>query len=98
MMLPAANDIDHPLAGELSSFIARSEFPCVGAKAALNRSGLTFVVARDFRSAWDDLRIMPALLELSKRYRAEPRLFVSLAVIFESGAPESEEQFERLLW
>lgn len=97
-MLPIANDIDHPLVGELSSFIARPDFPCVGAKAALNRGGVEFVVARDFRSAWDDLRILPALLGLSKRYRAKPRLFQSLAVIFETGVPDSEEQFERLLW
>ena len=97
-MLPIANDIDHILAREFSSFIGDPDFPCVGAKAALNRGGMDFVVARDFRSAWDDLRILPALLGLSKRYRAEPRLFQSLVVIFETGVPDSEEQFERLLW
>lgn len=97
-MLPIANDIDHPLALELSSFIGRADFPCVGAKAALNRGGMDFVVARDFRSAWDDLRILPALIGLSKRYRTDPKLFQSLVVIFEKGAPDNEEQFERLLW
>ena len=97
-MLPIPNDADHPLAHEISSFIADADFPCVGAKAALNRGGMDFVVARDFRSAWDDLRILPALISLSKRYRAEPKLFQSLVVIFEKGAPEDEEQFERLLW
>lgn len=97
-MLPIANDIDHPLAREFSRFIGDPFFPCVGAKAALNRGGMDFVVARDFRSAWDDLRILPTLLGLSKRYRAEPKLFQSLVVIFETGEPDSEEQFERLLW
>lgn len=97
-MLPIANDIDHPLVHQLSIFIGSADFPCVGAKAALNRSGMKFVVARDFRSAWDDLRILPALIELSKRYRKEPMLFQSLVVIFEEGAPDDEEQFERLLW
>lgn len=97
-MLPIPNDTDHPLAHEICSFIGDADFPCVGAKAALNRGGMEFVVARDFRSAWDDLRILPALIGLAKRYRAEPKLFQSLVVIFEKGAPDDEEQFERLLW
>jgi len=97
-MLPVTNDPDHPLSHQLASFIAAADFPCVGAKAALNRGGMEFVVARDFRSAWDDLRILPALIDLSKRYRAEPKQFQSLVVIFEQGAPADEAQFEQLLW
>lgn len=92
------DDAGHPLANQISEFIQSPDFPCVGAKAALNREGMHFVVARDFGSAWDDLRILPALLDLSKRYRAQPRLFQSLVVIFESGAPDDEESFEQLLW
>lgn len=97
-MLPVAKDPDHPLSHQLVSFIAAAGFPCVGAKAALNRGGMEFVVARDFRSAWDDLRILPALIDLSKRYRAEPKQFQSLVVIFEEGAPADEVEFEQLLW
>jgi len=59
---------------------------------------MEFVVARNFRSAWDDLRILPALIDLSKRYRAEPKQFQSLVVIFEEGAPADEVEFEQLLW
>ena len=97
-MLPVPRDAGHPLARQLSEFIKAPEFPCLGAKAALNRDGMRFVAARDFRSAWDDLRILPALLDLSKAYRSDPRLFQSLAVVFEHGAPDSEEEFERVLW
>lgn len=97
-MLRPANDIDHPLAGDFRDFIEGASFPCVGAKAALNRGGMRFVVARDFGSAWDDLRILPSLLDLARAYRHDPRLFQSLVVLFESGAPSSEVEFERLLW
>lgn len=97
-MLPFTSDNDHPLARELASFIGAAEFPCLGAKSTLNRGGLEFVVARDFASAWDDLRILPALLAIAKRYRSRPKTFLSLVVIFESGAPDSEAEFERLLW
>ena len=91
-------DPHHPLAAEFAAFIGTASFPCVGAKAAFNRGGMDFIVARDVRSAWDDLRILPALIALAKRYRAEPQLFLSVAVIFEDGAPDSEKEFERLLW
>jgi len=97
MLLPS-NDIRHPLAERFAAFIERPDFPCVGAKAALNRDGIQFVVGRDFRSGWDDLRIMPGLLDLAARYRADPVPFQSLVVLFESGAPGDEETFEAQLW
>lgn len=97
-MLPAPQDRSHPLTEAFVDFIGGADFPCVGAKAALNRGGIDFVVARDFRSAWDDLRILPGLLDLAKRYRADPVPFQSLVVLFETGAPSGEEAFERQLW
>lgn len=97
-MLTPSNDIDHPLAERFAAFIGDAGFPCVGAKAALNRDGIQFVVARDFGSAWDDLRILPGLLDLAKRYRADPVPFQSLVVLFESGAPADEQAFETQLW
>ncbi len=97
-MLTFSNDDQHPLAKRFVTFIEGDAFPCVGAKAAANRDGLRFVVARDFGSAWDDLRILPGLLDLARRYRADPILFQSLIVLFESGAPDDELGFERQLW
>lgn len=97
-MLPVPDDRAHPLARRFADFIGAAGFPCVGAKAALNRKGMRFVVARDLNSAWDDLRVLPALIDLSRRYRANPQLFQSLAVLFEAGAPADEEEFERRLW
>ena len=89
---------DDPLAHRFRSFITDRSFPCVGAKAALKRDGMRFIVARDFRSAWDDLRIIPALFDLARSYRAAPELFQSLVVLFEKGAPRDEHRFEQGLW
>ena len=93
-MYKADDNRDDPLAHQFRSFITDRSFPCVGAKAALKRDGMRFIVARDFRSAWDDLRIMPALLDLAKCYRAEPELFQSLVALFETDAPRDERSFE----
>jgi FPC/CPF motif-containing protein YcgG len=97
-MLSIPQDNAHPLAERFLRFIGDADFPCVGAKAAANRDGISFVVARDFGSGWDDLRIMPGLLDLAKRYRADPVPFQSMVVLFESGAPADEAGFERQLW
>ena len=97
-MYKADDNRDHPLAQRFRTFITDRSFPCVGAKAALQRDGMRFIVARDFGSAWDDLRILPALLDLAKSYRVEPELFQSLVVLFETGAPGDEESFEQGLW
>lgn len=93
-----SDDRDHPLACEFAGFINDHAFPCVGAKAALNRGGMRFVIARDFGSAWDDLRILPALHDLACRYGEDPALFQSLVVLFETGAPSDERDFEAGLW
>lgn len=97
-MHPIADDTGHPLADNFVNFIAAKDFPCVGAKAALNRGGMHFVVARDFRSAWDDLRILPTLMEIAREYRSDPEPFRSLVVLFENGAPDDEADFETGLW
>jgi len=97
-MYPVPDNHDHPMVDRFIDFVADGAFPCVGAKAALKRGGMRFVVARDFRSAWDDLRIMPALLDLARSYRADPVPFQSLIVLFERGAPSDEHEFEVRLW
>jgi FPC/CPF motif-containing protein YcgG len=70
----------------------------VGAKSALSRGKLTIVIARDIRSAWDDLRIYSGLLDFTLAYEQDSRLFQSLAVIFADGEVDSEAAFEQALW
>lgn len=97
-MLAPADDRLHDLADRFRLFVGAADFPCVGAKAALNRDGMRFVVARDFRSGWDDLRILPTLMDLAREYRRDPIPFQSLVVLFEAGAPANEHAFEEGLW
>lgn len=91
-------DNDHPLAERFRAFVRNPEFPCVGAKSALSRGRMRIIVARNLASAWDDLRILPALTDLATDYRAEPELFQSLVVVFEGPENIEEAQFEHHLW
>ncbi|MCR5870814.1 YqcI/YcgG family protein [Sphingomonas sp. J344] len=97
-MLKPCNDSAHPLADRFRAFVKSTEFPCVGAKSALSRDRMRFVVGKDIGSAWDDLRILPSLHDLAANYRAEPELFQSLVVLFEQDRALDEPAFEANLW
>jgi uncharacterized protein len=98
MQIPINFDQTHVLSEQFRQFVQAAEFPCVGAKAALARKQMDFIVCRQIASAWDDLRIMPALLEVIRRYRADRTLFRTFVVLFENDEHLSEEVFERHLW
>ena len=95
---PTLADDQHPLAERFRAFIRQPGFSCVGAKSALSRDQLRIVVARDIRSAWDDLRILPELHEFAVGYAHQPKLFQSFAVLFEGPDEITETAFERHLW
>jgi FPC/CPF motif-containing protein YcgG len=88
----------HPLAIAFQDFVRDAAFPCVGAKSALSKNQLHILVARDLSSGWDDLRIWPELHALAQSYKADPKLFQSLVVIFEGPTDLSEGEFEKALW
>ena len=97
-MLKPCDDSAHPLAERFRAFVKSTEFPCVGAKSALSRDRMRFVVGKDIGSAWDDLRILPNLYNLAASYGAEPELFQSLVVLFEQDGDLDEPAFEANLW
>lgn len=97
-LLMSYDDSSHPLANQFRRHVKNPAFPCVGAKSAVGRGLMRFVVGRDMRSAWDDLRIYGALLEFAIAYRENPRLFQSLVVIYQGPEALSEDMFEDTLW
>jgi len=97
MTVPLQDD-QHPLAHRFRDFIRASEFSCVGAKSALAREQIKILVARDIRSSWDDLRILPELHDFAVRYHEDRQLFQSFVVVFEGPTNLNEEGFEDHLW
>lgn len=93
-----AGDPDPNLTKTLHDHIIDTAFPCVGAKAALARGTLEVLTARGLTTAWDDVRIHDRLLHFAAAYRREPKLFRSLAVVFEGPTDLSEDEFETHLW
>jgi FPC/CPF motif-containing protein YcgG len=97
-MLPVSFDNDDPLADQFREFVGQQDFPCVGAKSALARGQMRFLVARDVASAWDDLRIYSALFNFAQSYRSQPALFQSLVVLFRGSEFLDEARYESALW
>ena len=89
---------DHPLALQFQAAIKDTAFPCVGAKSALSRGNMRFLVARDIRSAWDDLRVHAAIRRFVGDYKADPGLFRSLVLLFENEDALDETAFETAMW
>lgn len=95
MTIPSA---DAAIVERFKTFVQDRDFPCVGAKSALAREQMNFVVARDIRSAWDDLAIYQYLLAFTERYKADNSLFQSVVVLFEAQPDLTEEAFEKAMW
>lgn len=91
-------DNEQPLARRFVEKVQDAAFPCVGAKSALARGQMDILVARDLTSAWDDLRILPALTKTVAKYRDDRAIFRTLVVLFEGPADLDEQGFERHLW
>lgn len=89
---------EHPLAQAFLTQVADPAFPCVGAKSAVSRGQMRFMVGRDIRSAWNDLNIHAGLTRFAADYGADPTLFRSLVLLFENDAALDEPAFENALW
>lgn len=97
MQTPAFQN-DHPLALDFQAAIRDPVFPCVGAKSALSRGNMQFLVARSIESAWDDLRVHAGLRAFVADYRADPTLFRSFILLFETDRGLDETGFEVAMW
>ncbi len=97
-ILPSTDDNQHPLAEQFRQFVRRTSFPCVGAKSALARNQMHFIVGRSVTSAWDDMRIYPALFNFAKAYASHPKLYQSFIVLFQGPRVLGEQAFEHSMW
>ena len=86
------------LASLFKAFVADASFPCVGAKSALSRGGLTVGRARNITSAWDDLQIYAQIKAFVIRHHADPQAFRSLVILFDGPTDLDEPSFEQALW
>src|ERR1051325_9868452 len=78
-------------------FVARPEFPCLGAKAALNSGSETVRVFDELGSA-DSTRALAESLRQFSRSTHRIAEYATFIAIFEQPQQTGEAEFENLLW
>jgi FPC/CPF motif-containing protein YcgG len=83
---------------EFLGHVGQSDFPCLGARAALAPDRLSIVTASSVISAEDDARIHDRLVQWSSAAHPDAQTFYSLAVVFAGPHDLDERGFEAALW
>ena len=83
---------------EFERFIRDTDFPCVGAKAALVRGALETDVLGNLQSNADDFALWLGLSEFAAKLKPGAAVVQSFAVIFPDTPKLTEIGFERALW
>ncbi len=78
--------------------IRHASFPCVGAKSALARTRMEFLVAGDIRCPRDDRAVFSALVDYARAYSAAPGPFQSFVVLYQTADTLDEVTFEAAMW
>ena len=89
---------DQPYIEEYKSFLYRKEYPCVAAKAAVQKQQVRVFVADHIYCPKDDRAILDFLYKFVDEYRSSKDFFHSVAIIFKGPDTIEEEDFEKLLW
>lgn len=101
-MTPTKNsqntDLDLEVRHAFKEFVDDTLFPCVAAKAALNRDQMHIFVAGHLACPKDDQDILDFIYKFIDEYRASEQDFHTVCVIFPETHPINEESFDRLLW
>jgi len=80
------------------AFLANKEFPCVAAKAALNRDHIRVFVADHMACPKDDRSIIDFMYSFVDEYRNSTNSFHSAVVIFKGPDIVAEQMFDQILW
>ncbi|MBA3648283.1 MAG: YqcI/YcgG family protein [Chitinophagales bacterium] len=83
---------------EYLSFLHYKEYPCIGAKAALSKEQIRYMVADNMACPKDDTSILKFLYEFIDEYRNSEQIYYSAAILFKDPEINNEEKFDELLW
>lgn len=86
------------LVADFEAALLARDYPCVGAKGAIQRRQMTAYVGRSIASAWDDVNLIRELTAFARGYDPDGPMFVTFVAFFPDSDPLDEEHFERALW
>ena len=83
---------------EFKLFLKDKSYPCVAAKAALDREQLDFFVAEHMACPSDDKKILQFLYNFIDVYRTAEKFYHTAIIIFKGPEIYNEDMFENLMW
>jgi uncharacterized protein len=83
---------------DFHAFISDDSYPCVAARAAMNREQVPCLIAGHIGCPADDAGILDFLHDFVKRFRKANTLLHSAAVIFTGPRELTEEAFDHFMW
>lgn len=86
------------IADSFKEFLDEKTFPCVAARAALNKNQISIFVAEHMACPKDDVSILEFVYNFVERFRTADSQFYSACVIFKGPVPIQPELFDMLLW
>lgn len=94
------NDVqeDILIINEFKAFLQNKEFPCVAAKAALEKSHIKFFIAEHIACPSNDPEIINFLNDFTKEYRNSDSKFHSAVVLYREPKEITEDMFDMFLW
>ncbi len=90
--------IQSKVCNDFKAMLQDKVFPCVAAKAALNKDQLKIMVAGHMGCPKDDKAILNFIYDFLKSYRSSDKLFHSAVVIFPDTHIDSEDTYEKFFW
>lgn len=92
------NDQDQCVIDELTSFLQTKEFPCVAARAAIEKQQVKCFMADHMACPKDDEKILQFIYDFVDGYRASEEFFHSVCIIFKEPVSMNETMFDAFLW
>ena len=83
---------------KVSAFINQADYPCVGAKTALNKGKITVKQYDNFRCDTNDTDILTDIYDFIHRFELDKDMYSSLVLTFEQPEILSEVVFDKLMW
>jgi FPC/CPF motif-containing protein YcgG len=92
------NNANNTYIEEFENFLLNDAFPCVAARAALNKDQIKYHVSGHMACPQDNYNIIKFLYDFIDEYRKAETQFHSAVVIFKDPVYITEETFDKLLW
>ncbi|WP_218312301.1 guanitoxin biosynthesis heme-dependent pre-guanitoxin N-hydroxylase GntA [Alteromonas antoniana] len=83
---------------EFTQFVGQHDFPCIGAKTALNKDNISVLRCGDMNSNAHDIDLLTNIYSFIENFNIDADMYSSFVAVFDESREMSENCFEKALW